>query len=277
MNEKFKYYNRSLLPNNNECEDIVFSKKELKAAFKKNKRALFFIYTSNFDCGVDTDWFYVIQDGNYNYFDNMKSKHRRNIKKNLEKLECKMIVASEHKERIEEIGCLSVKSYRNYNDNQKFKFGDHRQIVGCFLKDNHKLVGYEIIDIASKQVSLSGEKVDPEFKYLNVSFALNNFIINKFKPKSDLSLYISNGQRTLIHQSNHNDFLINYLGFRKAYCYLHIVYRNKIIYFLVLCARLLSPLISLLAKKCHFAELVNGVLIMNKVSKKQRKVFPDYV
>lgn len=37
--------------------------------------------------------------------------------------------------------------------------------------------------------------------------------------------YLCDGARNIVHETNFQDFLIKYFGFRKAYCRLHIVYR----------------------------------------------------
>lgn len=274
--EKFKYYNHSLIFDCNNDEIFAYTGEELRDAFKKYKKALFLIFTSHFDCGHDTGWYYVIRDSSENHLNQLSPKHRKNLKRIFKFVECKMIVASDYAERIKEIGISATKGYKNYHDNQKFGYSDKRIIVGAFQKNTNNLIGYSIIGINRNQVSIMGEKVDCDYRQLGVSYALNDYIINKYliENHNGGGVFITNGQKTIIHNSKHNQFLIDNLGFRKAYCYLHIVYR-PIMKIIMPVVRLCGPVLKLF-DNCHRIHLVNALLYMDKIVREQKIKFKDY-
>ena len=268
---KFRYYNRALIPNCIDCEEISFTKEELKEAFKRNKKALFFAYTSNFDCGFDTGWYYVINDGGISNLHSSPNFRRKNNKvKRL--VECKEITFTEYKEPIVSLGKKCVSQYKNYGKNiPSFDYSNiDGIIIGAFDKESKTLIGFSIIQINNRQINLSVEKTDLDFKRLMPSFALNLFILENYVD-FESGQYASNGARTISHVTNHNDFLIETFGFRKAYCRLILKYRNTFVLLLIIFLRILSPFLKLF-DKIHLIHLVNGVLLMDKISRKQKKM-----
>ena len=275
--EKVKYYNHSLVPCGTIKDELSLSKEELREAFKKYKKALFLTYTSNFDCGYDTGWYYVIKDDDEDYLSKMSRKHRYNLSRISRFVECREIVASDYSERIKEIGFASVKNYSHYKKNsQHFSYSDSRTIVGAFVKNSDTLIGFEIIGLNGNEIDLVGEKCDPTYRSLGASYALNEYIVKKYLPEVlPNGGYISNGSKNVVHETNHHQFLIDNLGFRYAYCYLHIEYRNSM-KVLIPILRVLKPLLKLFDRS-HLIHSVNSVLVIDKIVRQQKRRFKDYV
>lgn len=275
--EKVKYYNHSLVPTGTIKEELSLTKEELKEAFKKNKKALFLTYTTHFDCGYDTGWYYVIKDDGDDYLSKMSRKHRHNLTRISKYVECREIIASDYSERIKEIGFASVENYSHFKKNsQHFSYSDSRTIIGAFMKDDDKLIGFEIINVNGNQIDLVGEKCDPSYRSLGTSYALNEYIVkNYLSNKLSNGGYISNGSKNVVHKTNHHQFLIDNLGFRYAYCYLHIEYRNSM-KVLIPILRVLKPLLKLFDRS-HLIHSVNSVLVIDKIVRQQKRRFKDYV
>ncbi len=84
--------------------------------------------------------------------------------------------------------------------------------------------------------------------------------MNKYYLNEKNFLYVSDGARSLSHQTNIQDFLIRKFRFRKAYCRLHIVYR-KDIEFLV---NVLYPLKNIIYKSNNKILQKIGVLLKHE-------------
>lgn len=272
MKEKFIYYNNSLLPNCLDVETISFTKEELDAAFKKHKKALFFLYTTNYDCGFDTEWYYIINNRGFDKI-NVSSKNYKR-KKNVinNNVLCRIIDPIIYKEEIKRVSALAISDYKTYSaEIPSFNVEKWGGIfVGAFTKQSNSLIGFVHIVKNKNQLSLSYEKTDPNYKKYYPSLALNHFVIDKICDFSK-GEYLTNGSRTILHGTNHNDFLIEYCGFEKKYCRLHIIYRKKI-RFIIPLIRFLRPLFSLLDFNKFFHK-VNGVLKIDLIFRKQNKLF----
>lgn len=274
MAEKFRYYNHSLVPNCLQNETIDFSKSELKEAFKKNKKAMFFCYTSHYDCKYETGWYFVINNTGTKHINFSSSNLKRKInviKKNVLVKQIDPIVYFNDLKRVTESATLSYKKYDRRNMPSHFdKWGG--VFIGAFVGET--LIGFVHMKKQNKQIDLSYEKTDLNYKKYYPSLALNLYAINHCCD-FESGEYLTNGSKTISHVSNHNQFLIDYLGYRKAYCYLHIVYRPMINCFMPF-LRFFSPLLKLFDKnnKIH---LINSLLKMDKIARMQKKEFKDYV
>ena len=74
---------------------------------------------------------------------------------------------------------------------------------------------------------------------------------------------MSNGARTVLHQTGYNDYLEQKLGFRKAYCKLNIKFRPEI----KIVVKGLYPFRKVLKKMDRFSFIrqVNGILEMESI------------
>ena len=116
------------------------------------------------------------------------------------------------------------------------------------------VAGYEKPDVPAK--------VNPEYSACSPMLALNFYQIERYI-NSGLYRYMSNGARTVLHQTGYNDYLEQKLGFRKAYCKLNIKFRPEI----KIAVKGLYPFRKVLKKMDRFSFIrqVNGILEMESI------------
>jgi hypothetical protein len=89
------------------------------------------------------------------------------------------------------------------------------------------MIGYAQNIIDENIVLYSTVKLHPEYLSLYSSYALF-FVMNQYYLNEKNFLYVSDGARSISHETNVQKFLIQKFNFRKAYCRLNIVYREDV-------------------------------------------------
>lgn len=82
--------------------------------------------------------------------------------------------------------------------------------------------------------------------------------------------YVYDGERSVLHNTNIQNYLESVFDFRKAYCRLHVVYKKPI----GTIVKIIYPLRKLFAyfRKNKFAARINAVLILEDTVRKQKDV-----
>lgn len=83
------YYNHAMIPTTAPNEPVDTSCIEDKSIWKENKRAILARWTSDFDCGYETEWWYIIKDAPFEE-DALSASTRRHIRQALKKVEVKL-------------------------------------------------------------------------------------------------------------------------------------------------------------------------------------------
>lgn len=193
----------------------------------KQRRVYLARWTSNFDQIKKSRFWFVICDQKLeleDYSKNTRSKIRRGVKN----CEVKMIT----KEELIDYGysCYS-KAFNRYNTKvllsrnhfkkQLLELNSEWEFWGVYI--DNKLVGYSQNRILMNCCDYSIIKFDSDYLKSYTSYALfyhmNNYYLNKKNLK-----YVNDGSRSISHQTNIQNFLIQKFHFRKAYCRLHVVY-----------------------------------------------------
>lgn len=227
--EIWRKYNNTLIPNVSAHFVITDSISAIKDLIKK--QAVFFArWTSEFDKKESTEFWYVINDVNLNiedYSRNTRSKIRRGLKK----LDLRKITKTEILDNGYSVYKTSFSRYKSFHKPlNKLDFTSHisnldgnREFWGVYLKDTNILVAYSQNKIYDTCCDYDEIRFIPKYLKLYPSYALfytmNQYYLNKRKFK-----YVNDGARSVAHNTNIQDFLIEKFKFRKAYCNLHIVY-----------------------------------------------------
>lgn len=53
-------------------------------------------------------------------------------------------------------------------------------------------------------------------------------VVEDYNDRLGKNFYINDGARSISHETNFQDYLEKYFGFRKAYCKLHVAYNRRI-------------------------------------------------
>ena len=96
--------------------------------------------------------------------------------------------------------------------------------------------------------------------------------MNKYYLEEKKIKYVSNGTRSISHQTNIHDFLIEKFKFRKAFCKIELVYKRKInflVKFLYPC-RIIFSLIPM-----NFFRKIYIVLFQEEIKRECQKVYKN--
>lgn len=227
----WKYYNHTMLPSCKPHEDanITLLTRKIWKLSPWNK-ALLAKYTTDWDCEEETGWYWIIQDRPLDLGE-LNSKKRYEIKKGLENFFVKPILPMEYPDELYEIAIDTLKtypkSYRILPDKEAFikMLPTWKFTFGAFDKETGKLSGY-IIMVEQKDVLYYSEQrvlQKCEKKYINA--ALIYSMIDYYRERIKSGAYIVDGEKTINHVTNHQEYLCSKMGFRKVNCKLHLVYR----------------------------------------------------
>lgn len=233
-------------------------------------KPLFARWTTDFDCGYETNWWYVIKNEPFDV-DSLKAKRRYEINKGRKNFIIKKIDAGEYAEALFEVQVSAYsqwpKKYRPTVDHDMFVNDCSKWtavVLGAFHND--VLCGYTISSTRDRCIDFSVMRVNPKNESQGVNAALVDGLLSYYANELGKGKYICDGSRSVSHETHFQDYLEKYFGFRKAYCQLHIVYRNPF----GLAVKILHPFRRLLKKmdNIRIFHQINAVLAMNEIIRK---------
>jgi hypothetical protein len=224
MKANWRKYNGVIIPLDPPHIEIHESRKEIKSLIKRYN-VLFARWVSDFDSKNQTDFWYVIHDTPM-CMDSYSTNTRNQIKKGLKNFQIRIIAKSVI---MQEGYDIYVSAFQSYNTMTGFKSkelflkeleGDW-EFWGVYSKG--ALVGYSQNKIIDRSCDYSTIKITPNYRKMYPTYALI-FTMNKYYLNEKNLKYVSDGARSLFHQSNIQEFLIRKFKFRKAFCRLHVLY-----------------------------------------------------
>lgn len=273
INKYWRYYNHALLPNCEPHEEPNIEILKDPRIWKISKKMPYLIrWTSNYDCGYETSWWYCIKDSPL-YIGSLKAKRRYEIAKGNRFFEVKVIDPRQFKDELFNVQKEAYKEYPiqyrpKINLNNFYESIDawSKMICyGAFFKENNQLCGYALLNEFKSHVAFSVLKTIPIYEKHAINAALVYKICEIYNDKLLKGYYICNGERNIYHQTNFQDYLEKYFGFRKAYCKLKIKYHPLIIIII----KILFPFRVILKKiNTRFMLKVNALLTMEYIARK---------
>ncbi len=239
MDKEWEYYNHALVPA--VAPDVIPDTSWIKDRKKWRKLAegrypLFVRWVTEFDCQEETQWWCIIKDTPFDIM-SLKSNRRSLITRGLKRVDVKVIIPSDYAAQMANV---LIKAWQSYDES--YQEGDDRnqlirefsqltnenlgnsEYLGAFLKNTDTLIGYGIYNLFDDWIEYSVVKTDPEYLNTQVNAALVFYGLERYmRPEIR---YIMGGWRTMIHETNYQDYLLKNFGYRKAYCRLHIQYRT---------------------------------------------------
>ncbi len=254
-------YNGALLPDVPPHIEIKLSREQAKSLLRKSK-AYFLSWSSDYDCGFETEWWYLVRDKgiDLNEFD---SKRRRDIKKGINKCLVKKVDAEFMAQNGYEVYISAFKSYdtflkptgqEEYQNRMMARKGNPVfDFWAAFDKSDGKLIGYFMNRLGEDYCLYSAAKFKPDYLNLGVHQAMIYYMTNYYLNEMGLK-YVCTGARSISHKTNAQEFLIKKLHFKKAYCRLNVIYQ---------------PIIGILAKALYpFRNLISKIdtNVTNKIT-----------
>ena len=224
-------YQGALIPDTSPHINIKLSKKEQQELLKLSK-AYFLRWTNEWDRKKNSQFWYVIKDEKEN-ISVYKSKIRNQIRKGLKNCKVEKITKDYIARNGYEVYYEAFKRYNTFlepiskEDFSKKILNSKSNIDFWGVFVNNKLIAYSQNRVRDNVCEYNVTKFNPSFLKYRPSEALF-YEMNKYYLNEKNFLYVSDGARSLSHQTNIQDFLISKFKFRKVYCRLNIAYRRDI-------------------------------------------------
>lgn len=224
-------YHRMLIPRVAPHVDVGLDQQSAIQLLVSNK-ALLIRWVSEFDRQSPSQWWYVIKDGKVS-LEELSRNSRHDVRRGLKKC----YVAKLNADFIANNGYpVYKKAYARYQTRGKplremqfmesYLLNPHKDLAdywGVFDRNSKKMIGYCKNRYSNNTCEYITGQFDPEYlSYypgLVLIFEMSHYYLNELG-----ALYVSDGQRSISHDTNIQEFLIHKLKFRKAYCRLNIVY-----------------------------------------------------
>lgn len=267
--EGWKYYNHAAIPTTAPHEEPNLKPIKDGSIWKLwGGIPLFARWTTDWDCGYETNWWYVIKDTPFDIA-SLKAKRRYEITKGLRNFDIRMIAPVDY---IEEIYQVTVAAYSGWPSKYrpKVEYEPFKksikgwQTVFCAFSHENILQGYAVVDEYDNFANFSMLRTNPSMEKFAVNAALVYGILEYYNHKLETGcFYICDGSRSIRHETLFQDYLEKYFGFRKAYCKLHINYRK----YVRIMIKLLYPLRGLIRGRTRLGSKIKGILKMEEFSR----------
>ena len=273
----WRYYNHALLPNCAPNEEVDFESLNDKTIWKQflPYRPLLACWTTHFDCGYDTGWWYCIMDKPFD-LSSLSSNRRTKMNQALRNFNVHIIDVKEYAEQMFDVHISAWKTYHKTGtfDTEKDLFCKEvkqwQEIVfGAFDKESNCLAAYYRVKVNPAHIDLVTLKSMPSFEKKRVNLAIMYVVYNFFRKDIEQGKFLCGGSRNIYHQTNFQEFREKNFGFRKAYAHLHIQYA-PFISFLV---KIMYPFRKMIRKiPFKVANQISGVLWMEEICRKQKTI-----
>ena len=193
-------------------------------------------WTSDFDCGKETNWWYLIKDDPFD-INILKAKRRYEINKGLKSFRAERINPREYVRELYEVREASFSAYpvkyrpKNSLDDVAKSIEiwilEGYLVYGVFSVETGNLCGYALVIKNDRSLNYAVHKTAPECEKAGVNFALTYSILRDLEQYIADGFYLYDGERSVNHETEFQNWLEKYFGFRKAYCQLNISYNHK--------------------------------------------------
>lgn len=213
--------------------------KQIEDEFLQNhpkQKAFFAQYITAFDVAEPTKWWFTIKDDEYD-LSKLNSHDRRNVISYKKKCYAKIIKPSDYAEALFDCYKKSFLAYpekyrpTHFNfesfviDLRKWNEAEYR-LYAVFTNEENLLIGFALVTLKDRFVKMTMQKTNPEYENYRSNAALVDCMLNDWNEKLKTGeVIITNGSRSIKHETNFNAYLEKYFGFRKAYAKLRVVYR----------------------------------------------------
>ena len=269
----WKYYNHAIIPDVPPHVRIGEKDVDKGKLFSQYRDAYLIRWTENYDCGAPTNYWYVIKDEPFDILA-LKAKRRYEVNKGKKNFTVRKIEPYNYKENLFSIVnsafsqwpekyrpkidhdtfIKSVESYVNYD------------VLGLFYNGSDELVGFALVKDSGKCLEFNVLRVIPEYEKLGANSGAVVGILEIYQERLKNGAYILDGARSVLHETNFQDYLEKYFGFRKVYCTLSIKYR-RVIWAIV---QLAYPVRKILSKFAKFG-IVHKLCAVLKLEEYRRK------
>lgn len=195
------------------------------------------ITTGGFTDDPGQGWYAVICE-KFRPLEELKAKYRSEINRGLRNCQVRQVEPDIIAQHGYEVYNQAIQHYASYYDAPKTKdqwrqeheacqaFGDIVHYWGVFHED--QLIGYAQNMLFDRvEVNYWIVRLHPAFLSLYPGYALFHKM-NEFYLQTQSFEYVNDGWRSLLHETQIQDFLVRKFAFRKAHCPLSVVYKPAV-------------------------------------------------
>ncbi len=271
----WKFYNHAAIPTcaPHEMPDLT-PLKDGRIWHIEGKKPLLVRYTTDWDCGYDTGWWYLIREAPFD-IDTLSKNSRKHIKEAFRKVRVEKIDPKKYIEALYECYYQAFLRYKQADNEDSYESFRNRceksdfwgmVFWAGFAQDSGKLVGYMMLEPHENWVEIYTSKFHPDYLKLRVSDALYAFVLDYYL-NHQKKKYVSSGSCSINHVSNTQEYKEQHFGYRKCFCLLHVLYKPfyKWIFKLLF---LLRGFVSILGRRFTLIHRIAAVLKMEEIVRK---------
>ena len=202
----------------------------------KESGAMLARWATDFDCKNQTEWWYCLCD-EYKTLQQLTRKQRYRITQGLKNCTITPIPQNEIENYADDIVRIAKESFADYPKQYRPKIEKKSFISNitkkqnitlflCTLKETQQIIGFAYGRQTGDIVYLEQVKIPTVYLPSNANAALAYTICGYFL-KEKKAKAVVDGQRNIRHQTNYQKFLVQFIGFRFAYCKLNLLYSLK--------------------------------------------------
>lgn len=265
----WKYYNHSAIPTTAPHEPVNIEPINNGDIWQiKGGTALLARWTNDWDCGHETQFWYVIKDEPFDIND-LKSKRRYEINKGNKNFYVKRIKAEDY---LDDLFRVTLEAYKGWPEKYRPKVSkegfyvqiqDWRNIdiFAGFERESGKIQGYSVLSDYGSYVEFSILRTEPLAEKNAINAAMVFGILEYYRNRFDGHFYINDGSRAIRHETNFQDYLEKYFGFRKAYCNLNVRYKKGF----GIIVKMLYPFRKIIKPDSGIGSKVSAILRMEEI------------
>lgn len=235
-NVLWREYQRMVVPVGPAKFDYIISKESTEFLLSKFPKAIMVRVTYNFNIPENTEWYSVICD-KFIDLSELPSYNRSEIRRGLKNCTVEKVDANFIGRYGYDVYVSSFKRYKGAKhiiDEKHFiqnilitkDYADIVHYYSVFEKDSGRLISYSQNYIYDEiEANYSTIKFHPDYLKLYSSYALI-YTMNKYYLNEQQFEYVNDGFRTILHETNIQNYLIQKFNFRKANAKLKIIYRS---------------------------------------------------
>lgn len=270
----YNYKGALLLKRPPHAENLDITKEDVICLLKSQK-AHFARWTTDFDCGFSTEWWYCIRDEPID-ISKLTSKQRYRINKGLKNVDVKKLTSESLLEHIELMADITIDCFKEYPikyrpkvNREEFKRMHLEGIKrddywAVFDIESGNICGYAICSKESEMIRLKIVKIHPNIMKKEANAALAYQLCMHYLNEQGLK-YICDGERSIRHETNYQEFLCRVLGFRFAYCKLNVVY-SKLLGFCIPFLRPFYGIVQYLGNYFNFFYNIYCILRQDRIA-----------
>lgn len=274
----WKYYNHAAIPTCAPHETPDLTPIKDGSIWKMDGKPLLARYTTDWDCGYDTGWWYLIKEAPFDLA-TLSSNSRKHIRVSLKKTRVEKIDPTKYVNELYECSHQAFLKYQlacNESSRESFAIACQNadkngiEFWAGFDVTTEKLIGWMNVRMHETWCEIVSAKFDPRFLKLLVSDALYATVLDYYLNK-ELLRYVSSGSRSINHVTNTQAYKEQHFGYRKVYCRLNILYSKKVqmVVSILFHFRKIVDFIGKFNKKVH---LISSVLKMEEIQRSCRKI-----